>query len=188
MSKSLKISELKEKVALSWVNHSHQIICFHSIRKDVTEEEYYLVELHSGKLLVTHPLISEVHEGLIQFGDKEMKFGFLKVTGEIVLSGYDFVDDFSNGLALTFKNEEPDKYINSLGETVIELKAGSSGTSFKDGFAWVENKEFTTYSIINLEGEVVCERSTVGAYLRNLGEGMFLAKSGIHCEIIEVKG
>lgn len=93
---------------------------------------------------------------------------------------------FSEGKAFVRRHDEEAfcYFVNSKGETVVKpQKHYRSAYPFKDGYSVVMDKDFNP-ALINEKGEAVIR---TGKYkdLKNLGKGLFLAKSGQRWGVVD---
>jgi hypothetical protein len=182
---SLKFKD--QNIILSWVNHDHKLLCLKSVRIDDQEENYFLIDVTNGNQLAEYPLIGGISEGLIEFGTNRMNFGFLNLKGEVEIQPcFSFVDSFSDGLALTFRNGESDQYIDKDGNVVLDLGTRSGG-QFRSGFAIAEDQNHTKYFVIDRQGEEIFTMDSKNTYLQNLGDGLFMKCVNGKYDVIDVK-
>lgn len=90
--------------------------------------------------------------------EKEGQSGLLDSLGSIIVpfGKYDKIDEFSDGMAKVYINEELTGFINTKGEELILSPKVKNPDDFHCGFAKVETgKDFEEYGFINKKGKIL---------------------------------
>lgn len=141
---------------------------------------------HQGKLIVPfgkYGGFENPSEGLIKVG-KNGKFGFIDMNGQEILPCiYDFVQPYSEGLAVVKNTNGKYGYVNQNGEVVIPFKFDSA-SSFSEGLARVKTNHKWGY--IDADGNEIikCKYDIVGKFSGGLAEFELDGETGY----VNVKG
>lgn len=127
------------------------------------------------------------HEGLARVSTNDRKYGFINAAGEEVIPcRYDYVSNFSEGLAAAQPEEDGMRgYIDKTGEVVIPC-AYYSADDFSEGLAAVRLEKDGMYGYIDKTGVTVipCQYSEAYSFsggtaqVRKDGESYYIDKTG----------
>ena len=103
-----------------------------------------------------------VYAQLVPKANHKGKYGYANMNGEFVITPqFDYADDFSDNIARVQKGKKWG-YIDTQGNSVVDIRYEAIQNDFTDGLAWVKLKN--KYGYVNNKGEQIIPLKYANAY------------------------
>ncbi len=146
----------------------------------------------SGKVLFTSKYkIYDYEDGLLSFSDANMKYGFMDLTGKVIIPA-EFLDtdDFNDGRAVVKTGDDKFSVIDKSGKVLEVLKSYNEYES-SEGFTPFYDEKSKLYGYKNYSGDVVIEPAFHSADRFCRGYAVVAVESQDICDtygLIDTKG
>lgn len=137
----------------------------------------------SGKVLFTSKYkIYDYKDGLLSFSDANMKYGFMDLTGKVIIPAkFLNADDFNDGRAVVKTGEDKFSVIDKSGRALEVLKSYNEYES-SEGFTPFYDEKSKLYGYKNYSGDVVIEPAFYSAGRFSRGYAVVSVESREICD------